>query len=95
MLSPRRPINGEIDHWGSAKQAQVRIETLRYYERMGLVARPPRVNLITGSILKRQCGVSCLSSARKNSAFLSKKLWNSLRCGQPLRPPVQIFVHGR
>src|SRR6266478_9216856 len=25
-----------------AKQAQVRIETLRYYERMGLVAPPPR-----------------------------------------------------
>ena len=25
-----------------AKQAQVRIETLRYYERMGLVASPPR-----------------------------------------------------
>ena len=26
----------------AAKQAHVRIETLRYYERMGLVARPPR-----------------------------------------------------
>ena len=25
-----------------AKQANVRIETLRYYEREGLVARPPR-----------------------------------------------------
>ena len=32
-----------------AKQANVRIETLRYYERQGLIARPPRSRSLRGA----------------------------------------------
>src|SRR5919197_4040274 len=42
MLSPRRMSMNGLTIGEVAKQAHVRIETLRYYERMGLVASPPR-----------------------------------------------------
>src|SRR5215216_2351425 len=42
MLSPRRPSMERLTIGEVAKQAHIRIETLRYYERTGLVARPPR-----------------------------------------------------
>src|SRR5262249_44720728 len=42
MLSPRRPSMERLTIGEVAKQAHVRIETLRYYERERLVASPPR-----------------------------------------------------
>ena len=42
ILYPGRHANGQFTTGEVAKQAHVRIETLRYYERMGLVAPPPR-----------------------------------------------------
>src|SRR6516162_877947 len=42
MPSPRRPTMERLTIGEVAKQAQVGIETLRYYERTGLVASPPR-----------------------------------------------------
>jgi MerR family transcriptional regulator, copper efflux regulator len=42
MLSHRRPSMDRLTIGEVAKQAQVRIETLRYYEKTGLIASPPR-----------------------------------------------------
>src|ERR1051326_5941745 len=42
MLSPRRLSMERLTIGEVAKQARVRIATLRYYERTGLVAHPPR-----------------------------------------------------
>src|SRR5215472_12573306 len=42
MLSPKEAEMERLTIGEVAKQAHVGIETLRYYERTGLVARPPR-----------------------------------------------------
>ena len=42
MLSPKEADMERLTIGEVAKQAHVRIETLRYYERTGLVASPPR-----------------------------------------------------
>jgi hypothetical protein len=49
-----------------AKQADVNLQTIHYYERRGLLPKPPGPDRTTGLTLRTPCCGCASSSARKN-----------------------------
>ena len=51
-----------------AEQGQVNLQTIRYYEREGLLPKPPRWHRVIGFFRPMRCGECGLSSERRNLA---------------------------
>lgn len=52
-----------------SERGEVNLQTIRYYEREGLLPEPPRLSSAYRSTPTAQCAGSALSSARRRSGF--------------------------
>lgn len=72
-----------------AKKAGVGIETIRFYERKGLIDPPPRKESGYRQYPEKTIARLLFIRREKNSAFRLKKLRNSCACGMN-RPPAAV-----
>ena len=70
-----------------ARLAGVGVETVRFYEREGLLDQPLVPRPAIGSIRSMSSSASSLSNERKNWASRSKRLLNCSPCIWSLPPP--------
>ena len=79
-----------------AKQAHVRIETLRYYERTGLVASPPRSRIELPALSSRNGAARPVYQACARTGLLAQGNYGTACTAGDTRDPMcWIFVGGR